>query len=145
MSIKIEINIREHSPFLPFEHKSLEVRSRWFNGKTKVVVHCIEELLATKLRALYQRRKGRDLFDLATAIRKLKVDSQKVMETFKKYCEAEGIQINESHFRDNLTAKLTHPGFLHDCDPILRPGLEFDIMNDYELIDREFLSTLSLR
>jgi len=28
----------------------------------------LEELLGTKLRALYQRRKGRDLFDLAVAL-----------------------------------------------------------------------------
>lgn len=143
LKIKIEINIREHLPFLSIEHKTLEIQSRWYEGKSLIAVHRLEELLATKLRALYQRRKGRDLFDLATALRTLKVDTNKVVDTFIKYCEADGIRIGAKDFRDNLKAKLDHPGFAHDCDPILRPGWAFDFRSDCELIDRELLSLLT--
>ena len=143
LRIKIEINIREHSPFLPIEHKTLEIQSRWFKGTSAVSVHRLEELLATKLRALYQRRKGRDLFDLAMALRTLKVDSRTVVNTFKKYCDGAGIRIGVADFRENLLAKLDHPGFAHDCDPILRPGVAFDLRSDFELIDRELFSILA--
>ena len=40
------------------------VDSEWFSGSGTIITYRLEELMATKLRALYQRRKGRDLFDL---------------------------------------------------------------------------------
>ncbi|MGH2469017.1 MAG: nucleotidyl transferase AbiEii/AbiGii toxin family protein [Chloroflexota bacterium] len=40
------------------------MKSPWFTGSADVPTFALEELLGTKLRALYQRRKGRDLFDL---------------------------------------------------------------------------------
>ena len=42
--------------------------SRWYSGTAAIATFEINELLATKLRALYQRRKGRDLFDSATGL-----------------------------------------------------------------------------
>ena len=139
LRIKIEINIREHEPFLAVDSKIFKVDSRWFQGKAEVSVYCIEELLATKLRALYQRRKGRDLFDLAHALRVLKVDAATVVKTFGKYIEAEGNCIAGSDFRKNLEDKLKHPGFVRDCDPIIRPGVTFDMRSDFALIVRELL------
>ena len=143
LRVKIEINTREHSPFLPMVNRSVEVRSRWFSGTTLVGTNKLEELLATKLRALYQRRKGRDLFDLAMAIRTLDIDAREVVVVFKKYCEAAGIQIRAGELRKNVQAKLDHPGFLRDCDPIIRPGVSFDLRHDFELIDSELLSLLT--
>ncbi|MCJ7681571.1 MAG: nucleotidyl transferase AbiEii/AbiGii toxin family protein [Candidatus Aminicenantes bacterium] len=142
LRVKIEINTREHSSFLPVEFKKVEVRSRWFDGAAMVSVNRLEELLATKLRALYQRRKGRDLFDLAMAIRTLNVDTDEVVRVFKQYCDAEGIRIGVEELRKNVQAKLDHSGFLHDCDPIIRPGVSFDLRGDFELIEREILSVL---
>jgi len=143
LRIKIEINIREHSPILPIAYKKLKMSSRWFNGESKIQVHQLEELLATKLRALYQRRKGRDLFDLAHALRMLPVDSNVVVKTFEKYLETEGNRISASDFRINMAAKLKHPGFARDCDPILRPGIKTDLEEDYDLINRKLISLFS--
>lgn len=140
LRIKIEINTREHFPFLPIDHKTFDVYSRWFEGSAAIPVCQINELLATKLRALFQRRKGRDLFDLATALRSLKVDAQKLVTTFEQYMEAEGHPISATNFRTNLLAKLEHPGFAQDCAPILRPGIGFDLRIDFDLINRELLS-----
>ena len=108
-----------------------------------VFVNSLGELLATKLRALYQRRKGRDLFDLAMAFRILDVDSEKVVEVFKQYCEVAGVQIGAEVLRKNVQAKLDHPGFLHDCDPIIKPGVSFDLRNDFELVENELFSLLA--
>lgn len=40
----------------------------WFSGRSELTTYALEELLGTKLRALYQRKKGRDLFDLQKAL-----------------------------------------------------------------------------
>jgi hypothetical protein len=41
-----------------------QVENPWFTGQAAVVSFEPEELFGTKLRALLQRRKGNDLFDL---------------------------------------------------------------------------------
>ncbi len=145
LRIKIEINTREHVPFLPIHYEMLDVGSRWFKGSAEIPVYQVDELLATKLRALYQRRKGRDLFDLTTAMRSLKFDAQKLVETFEKYMEAEGHSVSTAIFYSNLLAKLKHPGFVQDCAPILRPGINFDLKADFDLVNRELLSKLTIK
>jgi len=142
LRIKIEINTREHMQVLPIEHKPLNVQSRWFKGQADIPVYHLDELLATKLRALYQRRKGRDLFDLALALRSLPVDVVQLCRVFQHYMRAEEHSITARDFRTNLIAKLNHPGFVGDCAPILRPGSVFDLHKDFELIDRTLLGFL---
>ena len=71
-------------------------------------VYATEELLGTKLRALYQRRKGRDLFDLAAALRELSPDAAAVVDAFQHYMAEEVRRITGDEFRANLTAKLDH-------------------------------------
>ena len=63
--LKIEINTREIQAFDPPVAKRLEVTNPWFTGQADVPTFSPEEMLATKLRALLQRNKGRDLYDLA--------------------------------------------------------------------------------
>ena len=66
--VKIEINTREHFAVEGFHHVSFAVRSPWYAATTPVTTYVLEELMATKLRALYQRRKGsRSLRSLACA------------------------------------------------------------------------------
>ena len=67
LRLKVEINTREHFAIHGFIRQSFEVNSRWFRGDCEINTYSLDELLATKLRALYQRSKGRDLFDLADA------------------------------------------------------------------------------
>ena len=59
LRLKIEINSREHFSVFGFKRIPFFVDSRWFNGSSEVVTYALDELLATKLRALYQRKKGR--------------------------------------------------------------------------------------
>ena len=62
--IKIETNITEITPFKTPTTIDHAVASRWWNGDAPILTFVLEEMMSTKLRALYQRRKGRDLFDL---------------------------------------------------------------------------------
>ncbi len=140
--IKIEINTREHFQALPLREASLAVSSRWFSGESLIPIYATEELLATKLRALYQRRKGRDLFDLAAALRELSPHREQVVGVFQHYMEAEGQLVTRAQFSPNLATKLAHPGFAEDCLPLLRPGTPFDLHADASLVEREFLALL---
>jgi predicted nucleotidyltransferase component of viral defense system len=142
LRVKIEINTREHFQVLPIIYKTLGVHSRWFEGRADIPVYRIEELMATKLRALYQRRKGRDLFDLAAALRLPDVEPQTVLAAFETYLKAEGHPISASEFRNNVKAKLEHPGFAQDCAPLLLPGTAFDIQADFIMIDKFLISGL---
>lgn len=64
MRLKVEINTREHFAVDGYQKKPFTVQSRWFQGQCEIKTYVLEELLATKVRALFQRRKGRDLYDL---------------------------------------------------------------------------------
>lgn len=68
MKLKVETNCREHFSVLGWEKKYFSVQSDWFHGECHLTTYTLEELLGTKLRALYQRKKGRDLYDLWKAI-----------------------------------------------------------------------------
>lgn len=142
LRIKIEINTREHSQAIPPREARLAVASRWFSGESLIPIYATEELLATKLRALYQRRKGRDLFDLAAALRDLPLQRAQVIGIFQKYMEAEGQRISRTAFSENLAAKLAHPGFAADCEPLLRQETPFDLYADAHLVERELIALL---
>lgn len=62
--LKVEINCKEHFSVFPMVRVPFEVRNSWYNGQCELQTYELAELTGTKLRALYQRRKGRDLFDL---------------------------------------------------------------------------------
>ncbi|MBX9804322.1 MAG: nucleotidyl transferase AbiEii/AbiGii toxin family protein [Alphaproteobacteria bacterium] len=81
LKLKVEINTREHWCCLGLDKKTFNVKNDWFSGTTGITVYQLEELMGTKLRALYQRSKGRDLFDLV-AIKKSfpDIDWTKVVE-----------------------------------------------------------------
>ncbi len=61
LKLKVETNSREHFAVHGFTRVPFAVRSRWFEGACDIASYELDELLATKFRALYQRRKGRDL------------------------------------------------------------------------------------
>jgi len=142
LRIKIEVNTREHFRVLPPVERSLCVKSRWFTGEARIPVYATEELLGTKLRALYQRRKGRDLFDLGAALRELAPDPAVIADTFQRYMAAQGQRVTQSDFIANLAAKLEHPGFTEDCVPLLKPGMTFAPRDDAALLEQQILSLL---
>jgi predicted nucleotidyltransferase component of viral defense system len=143
LRVKVEINTREHFQALPLQLKPFAVSCRWFSGQATLPVYDLNELLATKLRALYQRRKGRDLFDLASALRTHACDPVLIASVFERYMEAEDHRITRNEYRENLAAKMEHPGFKSDCTPLLRPGIEFDLREAQALVDSLLLVRLA--
>lgn len=120
MRLKIEINTREHFAILGFSEKSFEIKSRWFSQQVVLPTFHLEELLATKLRALYQRKKGRDLFDLVIILKKFtELDIEKMLQTFNQYMSFEQKKISRAEFEANLEGKLNDGAFLNDILPLL--------------------------
>jgi predicted nucleotidyltransferase component of viral defense system len=142
MRLKIEINSREHfSVFDLVDHKH-EVRSRWFSGDASIKTYHLDELLGTKLRALYQRKKSRDLFDLWTAHRGAGTDPERVVFCFLRYLDAGGHRVSRAEFEANLAAKLADRMFTRDIDPLLAPRVPWDIEDAARYARTELLARL---
>src|SRR3990167_2232897 len=107
LKLKIEINTREHFSVLDLKMHEFSVDSLWFQGQADIHVYQIEELLGTKVRALYQRRKGRDLFDLVTSHNSsLPLNWDSIIECFNVYMEKEGKRVTRAEFEENMYYKL---------------------------------------
>lgn len=142
LKLKIEINTREHFTLLGLVEKPLGVTSRWFSGQAAILTFDLDELLATKLQALYQRRKGRDLFDLWLGLTQGKANAKRVVDTFRNYLAAEGKTISRAVFEQNLVQKMAYSGFLSDLPPLLRPGVTYDISVAHRLVKKELIAQL---
>ena len=91
---------------LPFS-----VESSWYTGSADVRTFHPAELIATKIRALYQRKKGRDLFDLWLALTELHLDPDAILNAFGPY-HPDGLTPRTAEA--NLRAKLDDPDFRDD-------------------------------
>ncbi|MDE0075083.1 MAG: nucleotidyl transferase AbiEii/AbiGii toxin family protein [Gammaproteobacteria bacterium] len=127
LRLKIEINTREHFTELGLQRVPLDVDSRWFGGSAGVTTYTLDELLGTKLRALYQRKKGRDLFDLWHALDTGRVDVPRVIACFLRYMAEGGHSATRAQFEENMEGKRGLPDFREDMGPLLRPGLLWDV------------------
>lgn len=85
MSVKVEINTFERSPARPIITRRYQVDSPWFAGAAEVLTFELAELVATKIRALFQRKKGRDLFDLWLAVRHAGLTPEQIAACFEPY------------------------------------------------------------
>ncbi len=64
LRLKVEINCFEHFTEMGLIKHPFRMENQWFSGECNITTYHLAELLATKMRALYQRKKGRDLLDL---------------------------------------------------------------------------------
>lgn len=120
MRLKIEINTREHFAVLDFQQKPYEIKSSWFSNSAIITTYTLEELLGTKLRALYQRKKGRDLFDLAVALNffpTLEIPS--LIQCFNHYVSLTKSKVSRAEFEANLAEKISDTAFMNDIAPLL--------------------------
>jgi len=124
--IKIETNTREVDSFEERVTRPHAVDSQWWKGQAEVSTFSVEELMATKLRALYQRRKGRDLYDLWHEFEELGPDPQRIVGGLRHYMGEEVFSYRE--LADNLGEKLKHPDFQDDLTGLVR-----EVPSGYEL------------
>jgi len=66
--LKVEVNEVEIAALDPAKTIPFKVQNPWFSGAADISTFSTEEVLSTKIRALLQRDKGRDLVDLSHAL-----------------------------------------------------------------------------
>jgi predicted nucleotidyltransferase component of viral defense system len=140
--LKVETNCREHFTVMGIREMDMKVESSWFTGVAQVPTYDIHELLGTKLRALYQRKKGRDLFDMWDAMTKKKLDGQKIIEVWNTYMQEEGHSVSQQEFIENMEKKVSDQDFLGDMKGLLRIGEPYDIARAYEFVKKELLEKI---
>jgi predicted nucleotidyltransferase component of viral defense system len=128
LRLKLEINCKEHFNILDWVDFPFEVKSDWFSGKAKIRTCNLNELLGTKLRALYQRSKGRDLFDLDFARQHHELNYDEIVNCFKEYTQfsTDKRPLSRKEFLINLEEKENDPDFIGDMEALLRPNIEYD-------------------
>ena len=111
LRIKIEINTYERTPALPTITMHYAVNAEYYSSQSIVKTFQTEELIATKIRAMYQRSKGRDLFDIWLSLKMLALDQRVTIDAFETYRPngmTAGLAIK------NLEKKLESRQFLDD-------------------------------
>lgn len=129
---------RSGSIWLPFR-----VENPWFSGAADVATYALDELLSTKLRALYQRKKGRDLFDLWHALHSERADPTTLLTCFSRYLSEEGHSVSRAEFEENLAGKRATPDFRDDVAPLLRPGVAWDFDTAMDLVLQSLVARLA--
>lgn len=143
LRLKVEINTREHFSVLGAHRMRFQVDNPWYTGSAEILTYQLEELLGTKLRALYQRKKGRDLFDLSEALVRFSgMDVEKVATCFTRYLENDGHHVTRSEFEGNLAEKIEDEVFLRDAPPLLAFGAAFDPRVAFDRVREALLSRL---
>ena len=128
LQIVVESNVTERKPHravvempfsFPFRGNSIQTRVKGFD---------IHEMLGTKMRAMFQRKRGRDLFDLYWALTKspTPVDPAAIIASFEHYLKQEGTKAGRAEFIRILENHLNDRGFCSDMPPLLRTDISYD-------------------
>jgi predicted nucleotidyltransferase component of viral defense system len=138
--LKIEIHTREHLCVLGRASAPYSVTNPWFAASLEIPTYRSEELIGTKLRALYQRKKGRDLFDLALALRVLEIEPDKVVHCFSAYTAS--TPVSRAEFEANLHKKSRDPSFIGDVQPLLAPDHHWAPEADFVTVSRDLVARI---
>ena len=142
LRLKVEINTREHFTVLGYTDVPFSIDSRWFTGTCLIKTYHLNELLGTKLRALYQRRKGRDLFDMHIALAAGKAEPKRIVEAFEQYMEAEDHRVTRAIFEENLAGKMADARFLSDIPPLLTADQTWNPLNAADTVGGALIARL---
>ena len=147
LEIVVEANVTERTPHLPVIKIPFEFPFRDSVVKSLVNGYDIHEMLGTKLRALFQRRHGRDLFDLywALTLAKPPVAPAQVIESFQYYLKLEGSIAGRSEFIGLLDGHLADCGFCSDMNQLLRVGIKYDPQEAGDYVKTKLLALLPAR
>jgi predicted nucleotidyltransferase component of viral defense system len=142
--LKLEINTREHFTVLGLQEFPFSVNSSWFKGSCQLTTYRPEELLGTKLRALYQRRKGRDLFDIYIAlVQKPELDLDALLHCYREYMKFSTAKPpTQKEFLLNMEAKIHDSAFLGDTTGLLRQDVQYDPQAAYELVRQKLIENI---
>lgn len=145
MRLKVEVNTTEHFRVLKELRRSFSVKNPWFSGTADLPTYQLEELLGTKMRALYQRKKSRDLYDFWLAFGTHAIDDPSVVACFERYMDEDGMSVSRAQYEKNLADKLRSPGFLRDIAPLIRDGTSYDALEAGRLVHSRLVAKLKGR
>jgi predicted nucleotidyltransferase component of viral defense system len=128
LEIVVEANVTERKPHravvempfnFPFRDKTVQTHIKGFD---------IHEMLGAKMRAMFQRKRGRDLFDLYWALTKspTPVEPAAIIASFEHYLKQEGTKAGRAEFIGILDGHLKDRGFCSDMQPLLRTDITYD-------------------
>lgn len=141
MRIKIEMNTQEREPVLGFVTRRLSVDSAWFEGEADVTTFAPEEIVASKVRALHQREKGRDLYDLWLAVEHMGLDGRRIADVFEEAYRPEGFRRDE--LIEMLDDRLARGIFDQDLAPLLAASApSYDAKEALARVRRDVLDVL---
>lgn len=112
------------------------VQNPWFSDSVDVLTFSLDELLAEKAMALYQRDRGRDLFDLHQVHQQAGLPPLSSVSTFKKGMGAELPSSRE--FMIALEHKMERSSFLGDVGGLLGPDRSHDPWEAYAWVRDEW-------
>jgi predicted nucleotidyltransferase component of viral defense system len=144
LRLKLEINCREHFNLLDWVDFPFEVKNGWFEGRCEIRTYNLNELLGTKLRALYQRSKGRDLFDLDYARRSKDLNIDDIIKCFREYTEfaTNKKPPSQREFLQNIEAKEKDPDFIGDLEALLRPEIVYSQQEAFQWLKKEIIQRM---
>lgn len=142
LKLKVEINTREHENLYGIRRYPFIVENDWYRGWTKIASFEPEELFGTKLRALLQRRKNRDLFDLAQGLEQLGMNVDKLVACFDHYLALEDTAITRAEAEQRMLQKLTR-SLTEDIAPLLPAGVRFDDSDALRAFERVWVKLVS--
>ncbi|MDX2361375.1 MAG: nucleotidyl transferase AbiEii/AbiGii toxin family protein [Crocinitomicaceae bacterium] len=143
LRLKLEINCKEHFNVLDWVEFPFEMENEWFSGKANIRTYSVNELLGTKLRALYQRKKGRDLFDLDYSRLNMELDLDQIIECFNEYMHfSVGYIPTRRQFELNFEEKEQDADFLGDMEGVIRSGVEYDQAEAFRWLKEEVITKL---
>jgi len=144
LRLKLEINCKEHFNVLDWVAFPFEVKSEWFSGKAKIKTYSINELLGTKLRALYQRSKGRYLFDLDYSRLNMDLDLDQIIKCLQEYTTfaTDKKPPSKKEFLINIEEKENNPDFTGDMEALLRPEIKYNQAAAFEWLKNELIENI---
>ena len=107
----------------------------------------LEELLGTKLRALYQRRKGRDLYDMYKALVQVPgMDKEALLHCYHAYMDfVVDEPPTQKVYLQNMEAKMQDDEFIGDLAALIRPTEKYDQATAFDLVRTELLEKIDER
>lgn len=141
LRLKIEINCREHFSVLGYTTKEFSVDTGWFKGSCNISTYQLEEMIGTKIRALYQRRKGRDLYDLYKALTLANMNIEQVITCYHEYMKfVVDNPPTQKQYLQNMELKMKDREFLGDTQVLLRTDEKYNSEEAWELVKQELIN-----
>jgi hypothetical protein len=99
--------------------------------------------LDRSLSTQYQRKQGRDMFDLATALKNPTVKPERIAAAFSEYIRKDGLRVTRAQFEKNIAVKLDDPAFAADIGPLLAAGFIWDIKTAAPVVSSRLIKRLA--